>query len=196
MGKIWKDRLFEIIGKRPSPLINFCAVILALSIAITLMTIVYSYFSQGNPVYIYGEPFGMPPRPQIGIISHWYSLKLERKNNERPNVDRGRYNTKMTHNLYPISAIMGWHLTCESGKHHDRDIESIFMEPTNGMWTIYLEHTTDCNKIEVNVLFVSNKLASERSVAIDRPAPVGKLDDWPEITAELKEAPTLSEKTK
>lgn len=108
-----------------------------------------------------------------GVEGHLFKFNISDRH-------RNRFATGMEINDYPVGMIIGWHLICEPTS-HDRDIESIFLEPKDGIWNLYLEHKSKCLEIEVMVGFITKYLSRSYSASRTRSSPDG--GDWPESEA-------------
>ena len=86
-----------------------------------------------------------------GLESHLYVFEID-------GAHRNRVVLEVDPALYPVGSILGWQLSCTPGS-ADRDIESIFLEVTEGTWNLYVEHRSDCIQIEVVVGFATKDLA-------------------------------------
>ena len=97
-----------------------------------------------------------------GLEGHLYVFEID-------GAHRNRVALEVDPALYPVGSVLGWQLHCAPSS--DRDIESIFLEVTEGVWNLYVEHYSDCFQIEVVVGFATKDLALSHFFDRRRKAP-------------------------
>lgn len=105
---------------------------------------------------------------------------------------KGRFATGVKDEQFPVAVILGWHQYCPGVDRDERGLESLFIEPDrDGVWSVYVEQESGCQRLEVGVAFVGEGLAlTGQGVRREKPG----LGPWPDLKLDVsgKSKPRLS----